>query len=230
MTCTLVLIPAFGCDERLYAPQVAALGGMVQIQTIVPDADTFGGMVQQVLTAAPDGFALLGTSMGARLALETALAAPHRVLALGIIGSAAGGVADRAAGLRRSTRIRGLEQADVIAEMAEMIAHLPGPNGPATKQAFIEMGTHFDRDRLSRQSDALAGRVDRWEEVMTISCPTMCLWGVHDQFSPAADGLRLAQAVQQGTLVALPDCGHFPTLEYPEKSTAAIEKWLTPVR
>jgi pimeloyl-ACP methyl ester carboxylesterase len=26
--------------------------------------------------------------------------------------------------------------------------------------------------------------------------------------------------------VELPECGHFPTLEYPDESAAALERWL----
>ena len=35
-----------------------------------------------------------------------------------------------------------------------------------------------------------------------------------------------ARAVRQGTYVELPACGHFPTLEYPDDSTALITAWL----
>jgi pimeloyl-ACP methyl ester carboxylesterase len=223
---TLVMIPAFGCDANLYAPQVKALGPLVQIQSIIGTGASFDQMIADVLQHAPKSFAILGTSMGGRLALEVALAAPDRVEALCIIGAGAGPVADQAAGLRRSARIRGGERDKVIAEMGDMIAHLPGPRGPVTRQAFIDMGLAFDVEQLARQSDALAHRVDRWDELEDLECLTLCLWGAHDAFSPAADGQRLAEAVQMGSYVELPDCGHFPTLEYPDESTEAIALWL----
>lgn len=223
---TLLMIPAFGCDQSLYTPQLAALQGQVHCRCITAGQDRYGKMVQEVLQQAPETFAILGTSMGGRLALEVTLAAPDRVQALCIIGAAAGPVADAAAGLRRSQRIRGGERAAVITEMGRMIAHLPGPRGPETEAAFLRMGNAFDLAALARQSDALAHRVDLWGRVPEITCQTLCLWGEHDQFSPAADGLRLAETVQDGSFVALPDCGHFPTLEYPEEANAAILGWL----
>jgi pimeloyl-ACP methyl ester carboxylesterase len=223
---TLVMIPAFGCDKRLYAPQIAALEESFRIQIIIPGADRYDEMVQEVLRQAPDEFAILGTSMGGRVALEVTLAAPDRVEALCVIGAGAGPVADQAAGLRRSARIRGDEKAQVISEMGQMIAHLPGPRGPLARQTFIDMATAMDLDMLARQSDALAYRIDLWERLSEIDCLTLCLWGEHDQFSPAADGLRIAEAVQYGSYVELPDCGHFPTLEYPEEATEAISMWL----
>jgi pimeloyl-ACP methyl ester carboxylesterase len=226
MTNTLVLVPAFGCDERLYAPQLKALAGRWRTQVIIPSAERYGGMVEEVLEQAPEDFAILGTSMGGRLALEVTLEAPERVMGLCIIGAAAGGVADPAAGLKRSARIRASEQNKVISEMAEIIAHLPGPKGEATRQAFITMGHAMEKEQLARQSDALAHRENKWALLEEVQCPTLCLWGEHDQFSPAADGLRLAEAVMEGSYVELPDCGHFPTLEYPDLATDAILNWL----
>ena len=223
---TLVMIPAFGCDASLYVPQTEELENSIRIQIIVPTADRYEAMVEEVLEQAPDEFAILGTSMGGRLALEVTLAAPDRVEALCIIGAGAGPVADQTAGLRRSERIRGGEKAQVIAEMGKMIAHLPGPRGASAMQAFIDMANEMDLDLLARQSDALAHRFDVWERLGEVACPTLCLWGEHDQFSPAADGLRIAEAVQYGSYVELADCGHFPTLEYPEEATEAIAMWL----
>ena len=41
-----------------------------------------------------------------------------------------------------------------------------------------------------------------------------------------ADGLRMASLMAHGRYVELADCGHFPTLEYPEETAAAIAHWL----
>jgi pimeloyl-ACP methyl ester carboxylesterase len=223
---TLVMIPAFGCDARLYAPQIKEIENSFRVQIIVPAADRYEAMVADVLEQAPESFAILGTSMGGRVALEVALAAPDRVEALCIIGAGAAAVADQAAGLKRSLRVRGDERPQVIAEMAEMIAHEAGPRGLLAKQAFVEMAMAMDLENLARQSDALAHRIDLWDRLDEIECPTLCLWGAHDKFSPAADGLRIAEAVQYGSYVELPDCGHFPTLEYPDEATEAIAMWL----
>jgi pimeloyl-ACP methyl ester carboxylesterase len=223
---TLVLIPAFGCDHRLYAPQIAALKEQCRVLTIVVTTDSMEGMVEEVLQQAPKSFAILGTSLGGRVALQVALSAPQRVEGLCIIGAGAGGVADQVAGLRRSARIRGGERADVIAEMAEKISHRAGPRGLAAAQAFADMGNAIDTNILAQQSDALAGRVDLWDELDEVECLTLCLWGEHDQFSPAEDGQRIAQSVLEGDYVEFPACGHFPTLEYPEETTEMIIRWL----
>ena len=223
---TLILIPAFGCNAQLYVPQIKALEKDIHIRTIIPSADRYDKMVAEVLKQAPDEFAILGTSMGGRVALEVTLAAPERVTGLCVIGAGAGRVADQAAGLRRSARIRGGEREQVVAEMAAMIAHEAGPRGPAARQAFVDMAMAMDVEQLARQSDALAHRVDRWDELENVEALTLCLWGEHDKFSPGDDGLRMAEAVDIGSFIEFPNCGHFPTLEYPNEATEAITMWL----
>jgi pimeloyl-ACP methyl ester carboxylesterase len=223
---TLILIPAFGCDARLYEPQIKAFEKIIRVQTIITTANRCEDMVVEVLNQAPDQFAILGTSMGGRVALEVALAAPDRVTGLCVIGAGAGAVTDPVAGLKRSQRIRGGQRDQVINEMSAMIAHEAGRRGPLTRQAFVDMGQSIDVELLARQSDALAHRVDRWDELDAVEALTLCLWGEHDKFSPAADGLRLAEAVQMGSYVEIPDCGHFPTLEYPDEANEAIALWL----
>ena len=222
----LVMIPAFGCDERLYAAIAPLLPSNVLSSSLIADHDNFSGCVEQVLAQAPQDFVILGTSFGGRVALETALAAPQRVRGLVVIGSSAGPVADPQAGLRRSARLRAGEAEAVAAGMGEMIAHLDGPNGPAARDAFVAMCADVGPGVMTRQSDALARRTDLWPRLAEITCPALMLWGVHDKFAPAADGLRMASAMPRGRYVQLAACGHFPTLEYPDETAAAIAHWM----
>jgi pimeloyl-ACP methyl ester carboxylesterase len=223
---TLVMIPALGCDGALYREIVPALSGLVHCRTVVADAGSLAACVGQVLAAVEGPFIVMGTSFGGRVALETALAEPGRVQGLVVIGAGPGPVADPVAGRRRSERLRGGEFEPVVAEMGAIISHLPGPNGPATREAFIAMCRNQGNEVMARQSDALASRTDVWPRLPEIACPALMLWGQHDQFSPAADGLRVAAAVTRGRYVELAACGHFPTLEYPDETAAAIGHWL----
>ena len=222
----LIMIPALGCDDRLYAGIVPLLPASVLASTIIPSASSFAACVADVLNAAPERFVILGTSFGGRVAMELALAAPERVSGLVVIGAGPGPVADAVAGAKRPERLRGGEFEQVIAEMGAIIAHLPALRGPVTREAFLGMCRTQGSNLMARQSDALAKRMDLWPRLQEIACPALMLWGVHDQFSPAADGLRMSAAVQRGRYVELAECGHFPTLEYPDETAAAITHWL----
>lgn len=223
----LIAIPALGCDARLYDATFVSMPHTLDVLTVIPDRDSFSGCVAQVLEQAPERFVIMGTSFGGRVALELTLAAPDRVAGLVVIGAGPGPVADPVAGARRSERMRGGEFDKVVTEMADIISHLPGPNGPSTREAFIAMCRTQGAALMARQSDALAKRTDLWPRLTEVTCPALMLWGVHDQFSPAADGLRLSSAVARGRYVELAECGHFPTLEYPDESAAALVHWLS---
>jgi pimeloyl-ACP methyl ester carboxylesterase len=222
----LVMIPAFGCDEGLYAPLLPLLPANVLASTVIADGDDFAICVEQVLARAPERFVILGTSFGGRVAMETALAAPERVMGLVVIGSSAGPVADPRAGARRSERLRAGEAAQVAAEMGDIITDMDGPNGAAARQAFIGMCASIGPEVMTRQSDALAKRGDLRARLAGLSCPALMLWGAHDRFSPAADGLAMAAAMPRGRFVEIAACGHLPSLEYPEETVAAIAHWM----
>lgn len=226
----LVMIPAFGCDERLYAGVAPHLPSDVLVSTLIADGESFASCVQQVLAQAPEAFVILGTSFGGRVALETALAAPGRVKGLIVIGSGPGPVADPRAGLRRSERLRAGEARQVATEMGDIIAHMDGPNGAAARDCFIAMCEAVGAQVMTRQSDALAQRADLRPRLSEVTCPALMLWGVHDRFSPAADGLRMAAAMPNGRYVELADCGHLPSLEYPEETASAIAHWMADVK
>ena len=222
----LVMIPALGCDGRLYGDIVPRLSDVARPVAIVADRDEMGACVQQVLEQAPEKFIILGTSFGGRVALEVAFAAPQRVQGLVVIGAGAGVAADPSAGFRRAERLRGNEFENVVTELADMISHMPGANGPKTRASFITMAHGMGGALMARQSEALAKRKDLFPRLGEITCSALMLWGREDQFSPAADGLKMSTALLHGRYAEISECGHFPSLEAPEETADILLHWL----
>jgi pimeloyl-ACP methyl ester carboxylesterase len=222
----LVMIPALGCDGRLYEDIAAELSRVIRPVTIVADKSELAGCVQQVLAVAPEKFVVLGTSFGGRTALEVALAAPDRVQGLVVIGAGAGIAVDPGAGLKRAERLRGGEFSNVVTEMAAMVSHLPGPRGALARDSFITMAQEMGGELVARQSEALAGRLNLQPRLGEIACPALMLWGREDQFSPAAEGLKISMALRNGRYVGISECGHFPSLEAPEETAHILLHWL----
>lgn len=222
----LVMVPALCCDEGLYRDVAAGLGDLVDVVIIAPAAPSFAACGAQILARAPERFILLGTSFGGRVALELALAAPERVIGLCVIGAGAGAVADPAGGRARGEALRGGREEEIYQAFAKIITHLPAPRGAAARDAFLAMARRADPLRVALQNDALLGRVDRWGDLPRIACPSLMLWGRHDQFSPAADGVRMAGLMPKARFAEIADCGHLPTLEAPEACVATLRHWL----
>ena len=222
----LVMIPALGCDGRLYAEIEPLLSDVLKPVSIVAERDEMAACVQQVLEKAPEKFIVLGTSFGGRVALELAFAAPHRVQGLVVIGAGAGVAADPSAGFRRAERLRGSEFENVVTEMADMISYMPGANGPKTRVSFITMAHEMGGAMMARQSEALANRKDLFPRLDEIVFPSLMLWGREDQFSAAADGLKQSIALPHGRYAEISECGHSPSLEAPEETAAILLHWL----
>ena len=82
----LVLVPGLMCDSAVWEPMLALLAPVVQCQVVDHrSADSITTMARQALDAAPHAFALVGHSMGGRVALEMLRLAPQRVLRLALL-------------------------------------------------------------------------------------------------------------------------------------------------
>ena len=76
-------------DTQRYRPLALDLPGHGQ-ESELQGPISFAGCVEHVLERAPDGFSLCGYSMGGRVALHVALAAPERVTRLVLVSSSPG--------------------------------------------------------------------------------------------------------------------------------------------
>lgn len=59
-----------------------------------------------------------------------------------------------------------------------------------------------------------------------IQCPILILQGAYDTNNPPKLAEKLDSKLSQSTLVLIPESGHFPWVEQPESSFAAIFNWL----
>ncbi|WP_144410018.1 alpha/beta fold hydrolase [Cupriavidus basilensis] len=79
---------------------------------------------------------------------------------------------------------------------------------------------------FARQSDATLTRRDHWGTLASVEVPALWIWGAADTFVPAEVGGRIAGVLPDARYEVLPGCGHFPSMERPEASTAIAREWL----
>ena len=97
------------------------------------------------------------------------------------------------------------------------------------------------RQRLSRHHDdpdsAFWGWNDIWlrldfrhwsieEEISTIACPLLAVQGLDDEYGTLEQIRGIARRVPQTQLLELPDCGHSPHRDQPDKLIAAISAFI----
>jgi pimeloyl-ACP methyl ester carboxylesterase len=180
--------------------------------------------------------ALVGVSMGGRVALEVALAAPERVRALVLVGSGLPGhdwsgemqavwqeeeAALRAGDVDAAVAVvlrrwvagpaRGLEDvdADVRARVAEM-----------QRRAFELQTVEPDEELLVEN---LAQRL------RNVATPTLVLVGEEDQPDIQAIAERLAREIPNARFERIADTAHVPSMERPEEFNRLVLSFLAEV-
>jgi pimeloyl-ACP methyl ester carboxylesterase len=225
---TLVLLPGLMCDDRIFREQTAALPDTIAVPGYGLD-DDLRSMAKRVLDLAPPGFALLGHSMGARVALEIVRAAPDRVERLALVSTGVHGVRPGEADKRYALRDIGRDKG-----MAALVdAWLPPMMAPASQQnealvaSLGEMCIDAGTEVYDAQIAALLTRPELDSLLPTIACPTLVATGSEDIWSPPAQHREIADAIPNATLCVIKGAGHMLPAEKPEALNLAIGKWLS---
>jgi 2-succinyl-6-hydroxy-2,4-cyclohexadiene-1-carboxylate synthase len=228
---TAVLLHGFGGTKRSwdlvagrlgpesYTPLALDLRGHGAARDARPV--TFQACVADVLAAAPPRFALCGYSMGGRIALHVAFAAPERVERLILVATTAG--IDDPGG--RSARRHSDAALAAWAEKATIEAFA---DRWASQQLFAgdppEAAAFARADMLRNEPAALAaalrgigtGAMEAlWERLGELPMPATVLAGERDAKFVAL-ATRLAAALPEAELVLVPGAGHGLPREAPE--------------
>src|SRR5580658_4463172 len=82
----LVFVPGLLCDKAVWKPQMKALKSVANIQVADHgELDSLTAMAEAILAKAPAKFAVVGHSMGGRVALEVVRRAASRVTGLALL-------------------------------------------------------------------------------------------------------------------------------------------------
>jgi len=223
----LLLLPGLICDERVFAAQTRAFPQAIAVHGY-GGADSLADMARRTLAGAPERFALLGHSMGARVALEIMRIAPERVTHLALVSTGVhlprDGEAEKRYGLRDIGRSDG---------MAALVdAWLPPMFAPARRhdEALVgplrQMCIHAGLPTFEAQIAALLRRPEVETLLPTIRCPTLIAVGREDTWSTPEQHAEIAARVPQPRFVVIEGAGHMLPAEAPDVFNAEITDWL----
>ncbi len=213
-------------DGERYRPLAIDLPGHGDAAD-APRPISFAGCVEHVLAASPERFVLCGYSLGGRIALHVALAAPERLARLVLVGVNPGieNGAERAA-RRRSDH--------ALAEELERVPFEEFIERWRTQPLFAddppEVGALAREDQRRNRPDALAavlrglgtGEMEPlWDRLAELSMPVTVLVGERDGKFLAL-GRRMLERLADGALVTVPG-GHGLPLENPAAAARALD-------
>lgn len=188
---------------------------------------SFAGCTRDVLAAAPPRFVLGGYSLGGRVALHLALAAPERVAALVLLATTAGIDAEdeRAARRRADGELALGLQRDGLAPFAVRWTTQPlfasdPPSAQAAQRADIARSTPEGLAAALRGIGTGEMR-PLWDRLGELTMPAHVVVGERDAKFRAL-GERLAAALPDATLTSIPGAGH----GLPREAPAAVARVL----
>lgn len=230
----VVLVPGFMQSGRSWQPVLARIARRYRARALDHRAHDFEGRVAEIEAAASRGAALVGYSLGGRLALHAALrfaADPGRFGALAILGASPGIEApgERAERCRADERLAAWIETRPIEEVvARWQRH------PALADQSPELVAAQRADRLGHRPAELAAllrsagqgaREPVWGSLADLRIPLLALAGERDgRYLAAAE--RMAAVVRDGRAVSVPGAGHAAHLEQPGAVGAALVDFL----
>jgi 2-succinyl-6-hydroxy-2,4-cyclohexadiene-1-carboxylate synthase len=235
---TLLLLHGFTNTGRSWDAVVAGL--RERYRALAPDLRGHGhasavrpvsleAVTSDILRSAPAAFSLAGYSMGGRLALQIALAAPGRIARLVLIG-ASPGIADAGEREQRRAadeRLAGELEALTIEELARRWAATPVL---ADQPPAVQAAVHADRLRNSTAGLAAALRglgtgalPSLWDRLGELEVPVELIVGERDaKFRAVAQ--QMASALPRARTEVVPGAGHAVHLEQPDRVAAVLAR------
>ncbi len=223
----LVILPGLLCDARLFAAQVAAFDAVV-VDGFYGHADSIGAMADWALARMPDGAALMGHSMGGRVALEMWRRAPDRIAGIAIANSGVHPVRPGEADTRHALLDLGRRSgAAALVDRWLPPMMVPGTSTDDTVYRTIHaMAVDAGVDVFATQIRALLDRPDAESVLPTLTCPVAVIGAEHDGWSPVAQQQAIAAAAPDAVLTIIPRAGHMAPAEAPAAFNRVVDDWL----
>lgn len=217
----VVFVPGFMQRGDAWRPVADRIETSYRSDCLDHRGATFTARVEEVTTAVAPGTALVGYSLGGRVALHAALRLPRALAALILVGASAGIEDDSLRAERRAAdeRLADWMEGRSIEEIVESWERLP-----VFATQSRELREALRPGRLSHDPAELASLLRTggqgalapvWDRLAEIACPTLLVAGEADGAYVEA-AYRMEELLPRGTARLIADAGHAPQLERPD--------------
>ncbi|HEX5091752.1 MAG TPA: alpha/beta hydrolase [Burkholderiales bacterium] len=214
-----------GAHFRVVAWDAPGYGGSRPLEGDAPPAEAYAQALARLMDALGVREALIGTSSwGTATGVVFARLHPQRVRGLVLGGPSAGwGWLPREERERRlASRVKRVRTLGVKRMREDDAGELVPPGTRAEVLQWIRGSEGLSAEGYAQAAHMLAA-VDVAREAASVKCPARVVAGELDKRTPPeSNAHRIAAALANGKLVMLPECGHLPHLEYPEKFNAVV--------
>ena len=228
---TVTFVPGFMQRGEAWEPVAGRLAASYRSVCLDFATWTFEERIGELLEAVPPGGALVGYSMGGRLALHAALREPDRFAALVLVGVTAGieDAGERDERRRSDESLAEWMERRSIEEVVERWERQPvfATQPPELRELQRPGRMSHDPARLAEllRSAGQGASPPVWHRLGELRCPVLLTAGEHDRrYATAA--LRMADAIPDARVRLVKDAGHAPQLEAPDEFAALLRQFL----
>ncbi|PTQ72671.1 alpha/beta fold hydrolase [Celeribacter persicus] len=228
MTESLVLLPGFLADGRVFTDQIVDLSRDHALMVAPLKGENLTEMADAVLAVAPPKFAVAGHDLGASVATEILRRAPGRVTRIALISGSAQAEPPNAAAARepRMVKARTGRFGEVLLEELPSTALYEGPYRNAIRDHWLDMVMEAGLETYLTQSRILQRRPDHQNVLRRARIPALVIGGAADTICPPRRQDFIAQLMPRAEFVLIEKAGHLPMLEAPHTVSRALKTWL----
>ena len=189
--------------------------------------DTMSALAADVLSRAPQRFAVAGLSMGGYCALEIVRQAPERVVGLALVDTSArpDSAESKANREKQIDRARTAYPA-LVGEVVPKWIHPSRLHDAEVGGVARDMALDVGPEVFARQQRAIMSRADSRPLLKAIGCPTVVVCGGDDALIPMEVHEELAQGIAGAKLEVIAACGHLAPLERPNEVADVLRIWV----
>jgi pimeloyl-ACP methyl ester carboxylesterase len=187
--------------------------------------------------------AIVGNSLGGRVAIESALTDPGSVTRMVLLCPSP---AFRR--MRQFVPLVHLLSPDavivpqpvphrlVVLSIRRMFSRpdrLPGPWYDAAADEYLRIMRSYRHRRAFYAAlrqiylEPAYGEEGFWDRLPRLQIPALFVWGDRDRLVPSSFAHHVLAAVPRAESIVLPDCGHVPQFEHPETTVSLVRDFLT---
>ena len=236
------VMPTLAATHRVYAPDLPGSPDSAR-----PVADYSPAFFERFVASFVDALGIgratfVGNSLGGLIALRLALSEPARVAALVLVDSAGLGRAVNPA--FTSVNVFGPFEAAIPlwrtpvgarqrawGRTALLFAHPPGgvPREWLAEQRRLAQSPGYLEAHLTvlrALVDPKGQREVLVDRLLSLTIPTLVVWGARDRVFPESHAREAVVRLREGSLALIPDCGHMPHVECPDRFLAVLDRFL----
>ncbi|WP_030572259.1 alpha/beta fold hydrolase [Streptomyces aureocirculatus] len=224
-------IARFSRNFRVIAPDVRGHGWSANASVPFRQTDDLAALLRH-LDVGPA--VLVGLSMGAGIAVDTAIEHPDLVRALVVSGAGTSEpeYADPWVKGIQAEWARAAATGDAAAFAAAHLSFVAGPHRtfddvePSVVHRVRDMVTHTLSKHTGAEPPKILPVTDTWARAAEIDVPVLALSGAVDSEDCLAMAERLASSVVDGRTVTIEGCAHYPNMERPDAFNDALQTFL----